>query len=128
MKKNKLGTNSNNQRQRRISAWISANRRWGNSPDIDVVDADDVISVYSGRDRACCCGCSGKHSYASKYRAYAGRHRGYKVQDNEMSDLTVKRIVGKINKSYMAEPQTTSMCAEYMTAVIGKRLYIAYFK
>jgi len=94
--------------------------------DVPVVDVDDVISVYSGKTGACCCGCSGKHSYASKYRARGGA-RGY-MQDSDISDLTVKRIVGKINRSYMSEPQTTSLCEQYMTAVIGKRLYIAYFK
>lgn len=96
--------------------------------DVPVVDVDDVVSVYSGQTGACCCGCSGKHSYASKYRARGGVERGYKLQDSDISDLTVKRIVGKINRSYVSEPQTTSLCAQYMTTVIGKRLYIAYFK
>ena len=96
--------------------------------DVPVVDVDDVISVYSGKTGACCCGCSGKHSYASKYRARGGAARGCKLQDSDISDLTVKRIVGKINRSCMSEPQTTSLREQYMTAVIGKRLYIAYFK
>ncbi len=111
-------------RLRETSTYVSDDIRDAYVP--DVIDAGDVVSVYSGRNGNCCCGCSGQHTYSSKFRARAEKQLAW--NDNRISDLTVKRIVGKINTSCRSEPRTTSLCAEYMTAVIGKRLYIAYFK
>lgn len=60
-----------------------------------------VASVYSGKP-GCMCGCLGKHTYASAHRDAASKRRGYKVDDDEVSDRTVKLIVGKINAAIAA--------------------------
>lgn len=55
----------------------------------------DVLSVYSGRP-GCCCGCRGKHSYASATRDEASAERGYAVADDEVSDRSVATILRKV--------------------------------
>ncbi len=91
-----------------------------------MIEIQTIQSVYSGIDGACCCGCAGKHTYASATRTAASKDRGYRVRDEEVSDRTVKLIVGKMNRLIAAGsvPQTHD---EYVAVVNGRRLYIAYF-
>jgi hypothetical protein len=89
-----------------------------------VVDVSKMSSVYSGINGRCCCGCSGKHTYASVHRVNAGKNRGYEVKDEEINDRTVKRIVNLINKTELKEHAYDDMVA----VVIKKRLYIAYMR
>jgi len=95
------------------------------------IKIDDVMSVYSGINGQCCCGCAGKHTYASKYQKIASKDRGYEVGDEEVSDRTVKLIVNKMNK-YLAipgnKPEYTNkkMLKELISIVKGEHLYIAY--
>jgi hypothetical protein len=51
--------------------------------------------VYSGKP-GCMCGCRGKYSYASDYKKEGGKERGYDVTDEDVSDRSVKLIVGKL--------------------------------
>jgi len=66
-----------------------------------LINVHDVMRVYSGTANRCCCGCSGKHTTASRFRELNGKRRGYPVDDDEVSDRSVKIIVGKINKAIM---------------------------
>lgn len=84
-------------------------------------DLSKVYKVYSGRLRFCMCGCAGKYTVASAHREEANRERGYDYTDEEVSDVTVRRIVGKILSA--AEPV---MEDNYIHAVVGKRFYVAY--
>lgn len=63
---------------------------------IDEVKLENVVSVYSGRVNACCCGCAGKHTYATAHRDFGGESRGYPVKDDEVSDRGVKTIFKKM--------------------------------
>jgi len=85
------------------------------------IKIDDVASVYSGKVNHCCCGCAGKHTVASKWRAYVGRDRGYEVRDEEVSDRTVKLILNKIAK--VGPDQVND---DFVSAETDSRLYIAY--
>lgn len=58
-----------------------------------------ILSVYSGKSGKCCCGCSGKHTYVKALQTFAGKYRGYKVNDNECNDRTIKVISNKVLKS-----------------------------
>jgi hypothetical protein len=95
------------------------------------ININDVMSVYSGENGMCCCGCAGKHTYASKYRKIASKDRGYRVDDEEISDRTVKLIVNKMNK-YLTIPGNKpnytdkKTLKELVSIVRGERLYIAY--
>ena len=84
------------------------------------IDIEKVKSVYSGIDGKCCCGCSGKYSYASAHREAAGKERGYPIDDEDINDRTVKLIVGKVLKSGVAEQERDNL----ISAVVGKRLYL----
>ena len=96
------------------------------------IKIDDVMSVYSGENGHCCCGCAGKHTYASQYQKIASKDRGYEVGDEEVSDRTVKLIVNKMNK-YLTipgnKPEYTNRktMKDFSSIVIGERLYISYF-
>ena len=58
---------------------------------------ENVLSVYSGK-KGCACGCNGKYSYSSHGQKESGESRGYSVDDNEVSDRSVKIIMGKFQK------------------------------
>lgn len=82
------------------------------------IKVDKVVSVYSGKARACCCGCSGLHSYASAHPANANR--------DEFGDASVIRVVRKIERMIAAgvKPDTYG---SYIAVETGTRQYIAYF-
>lgn len=86
----------------------------------------DVSSVYSGRP-GCCCGCRGKHTYASTHRKWASENRGYKVLDNEVNDHTVKAIVSKI-ESAAGNGFEVHVSGGLVSVDTDTRTYIAYFK
>lgn len=87
---------------------------------------DNVASVYSGKVGRCCCGCSGKHTYASALRDEAGKSRGYEVRDEEINDRTVKMIFNKIMKAYYKDvTKINETCYSYETET---RLYVLYMK
>lgn len=86
------------------------------------IDRSAVKSVYSGTNGKCCCGCSGKHTYASAHVMEVGAKRGYAVQDDQISDRTVNLICNKVEK--LPINYATSNC---LSAVSGKRLYIVYW-
>lgn len=96
-----------------------------------IVDLAQVSSVYSGKDNHCCCGCAGKHTYASAHVKWAGRDRGYAVTPDEVNDRTVKLIVNKINLCYaglVEGGRKDIQETDFISAVVGDRLYIAYLK
>lgn len=84
------------------------------------IELDRVSSVYSGKP-GCCCGCLGKHTYASAHRKWAGASRGYEIADEEIGDRTVKMIVNKLNRC----PDLRDGGNHYHATING-RLYIAY--
>lgn len=86
--------------------------------------SEDVLSVYSGKNGKCCCGCAGKHSYSSRYMSEASKRRGYEVKSEEVDDRTVTRVLNIIKKnSHDAE-----FAFSHVAVVVGSRLYIAYLK
>lgn len=88
---------------------------------------EDVKSVYSGKNGKCCCGCAGKHTYASAHREWASRDRGYDISDDEVNDRTVKVMVGRI-KRLGARQDNPSDNHVYAVSDDGNRLYIAYLR
>jgi len=87
-----------------------------------LIDVQKVSSVYIGKDGACCCGCAGKHYYASHHVKAASKNRGYLVGSDEVSDLMVKKVVGILNAAAEVE-----MNRGHVSTVVGTRVYIAYF-
>lgn len=84
---------------------------------------EDVLSVYSGKDGKCCCGCSGKHTYGTHRLQEVAKSRGYSISDDEVNDREVKRILNIVRKS----DDSFSIGSNHVSCVVGKRLYIVYF-
>jgi hypothetical protein len=87
---------------------------------------DDVMSVYSGINGRCCCGCSGNHRYNSKHVKVASKHRGYKVTPEEVSDRTVKMILNKLKRNPECIDVVPRKSYNFFSGVIGSRLYVVY--
>lgn len=86
-----------------------------------IVDLAIVASVYVGKDGVCCCGCAGTHTYASQHTEFAGKERGYAVDDSsEVDDVVVARAVATINRV------GAEWDGNIATAVVGRKIYIAY--
>jgi hypothetical protein len=86
------------------------------------IDVSKIQSVYSGKDGSCCCGCAGKHYYASASRAEASKARGYEISDDEVSDRMVRKVARIIGEAAEVE-QVSDDC---IAVVVGERVYIAY--
>jgi len=84
----------------------------------------NVMSVYSGKYGKCCCGCSGKHSYNSRYIDEGSKDRGYKVGADEVNDRQVQKVVNLINKATREELEAVDN--GFLSLVVGERLYVAY--
>ena len=82
----------------------------------------DVMSVYSGKAGHCCCGCSGKHRYSSQHRAAGSKHRGYTVDDDEVNDVQVRKVLGVVQKNVDAADYGKNL----FTVELNERVYIAY--
>lgn len=67
--------------------------------DIQTVMPIDVLAVYSGKNGACCCGCSGKHTYNPNWINLGGEIRGYELDKEDCSLRTVKLILNKFKKA-----------------------------
>ena len=81
-----------------------------------------ITSVYSGINGKCCCGCAGKHRYASAYRKLASKHRGYEVRDEEVSDRSVKIISNKVLNHKDSEHN-----GDHSSLVSGNRVLVVYY-
>lgn len=87
------------------------------------VKLEQVMSVYSGRNGACCCGCAGTHSYASAHRDAGSKNRGYPVDDEDINDRQVTRVFNLIQKNAaIAQVDLPSN----ISIVLEKRLYVIY--
>jgi len=84
---------------------------------------DHIVSVYSGIDGKCCCGCSGNHLYARKYAEEGGKQRGYPVDEEDINDAMVKKVALILARAKSEELEVEN---SYVSTVIGKRIYIAY--
>jgi hypothetical protein len=88
------------------------------------ITIDQVLSTYNGKAHACCCGCSGTHSYPTDpdLAALAGKRRGYAVEPDEQNDRKMANVIRKINANLSeVEEQPTYWSYETPT-----RLYVAY--
>ena len=88
------------------------------------VRLEDVVSVYSGKDGRCCCGCSGKHYIATAHRVEGCRRVGFYDTDAVVcNDVQVRRVMRIIQKTDSAK-----MSDGFVEATVGGRLYIAYLR
>jgi hypothetical protein len=84
----------------------------------------DVVSVYTGTNGKCCCGCAGKHRYNSKYVTEASQRRGYAVTPDEVSDRSVLRVLNSIKAGIVSGE--LEFGNGYIARVTGTRVHIIY--
>ena len=64
----------------------------------------------------------------SKYKDISSKDRGYEVEDNEISDQSIKLIVNKINNMLKSgNYKETKRTPQYVFVDTGTRYYAAYF-
>jgi hypothetical protein len=81
-----------------------------------------VYKVYSGKANYCACGCSGRYHVASQHVAYAGQERGYAYTAQDICNVTVRKIVGRILAAADMEQGEN-----YIAATVGQRRLLAWF-
>lgn len=96
----------------------------------------DVMSVYSGKPGKCCCGCAGNHRYSRLNRQAASSHRGYRVDDDEVNDRQVAKVltlvqdrakvVGVDDRRDRNLETCVSKGPNHYATEVGGRLYIVY--
>lgn len=94
------------------------------------LDVANVAQVYSGAALMCCCGCKGKHTYASRVAADGVALRGYAIDPADVNDRVVRRHVATINRVLAgAVPggAVDVVTATHVAVTVGARWYIAYF-
>lgn len=88
-------------------------------------DLKDITKIYVGKPETCMCGCSGIYYYAKEYRELGGKERGYCVDDDEVNDAKIKRVLKKMATS----EESVDIIKNYIfTKVIGHRQYTIYTK
>lgn len=80
------------------------------------ITTDDVMSVYTGINGRCCCGCSGNHRASSKFP-----DQGY-----EVSDLSVKRVLNSIKAGIVSGTLDISEDGREVCRIVGNRIHIVY--
>ena len=90
------------------------------------IELSNVKSVYSGQPNTCYCGCAGKYYYAGAYKVQAGEERGYVVDNEEVSDCMVKKVVKYVNEHLDSAELYDDL---YVTVPASKtREYTVYLK
>jgi hypothetical protein len=99
---------------------------------MEKISLENVTSVYSGKP-GCCCGCLGKHTYASAHREWSSNKRGYEVKDDEINARVVKLHINRINRAIEDGGEGVEKMEGYngnwyYFLDTGTRWYIVYLK
>lgn len=92
-----------------------------------MINKEDIVSVYSGENHRCCCGCSGKHYYSSSVKRQGIEIRGYALSDDDINDRMITKIVNLMNK-HPEKLEHESSHYYSLQSDNGKRIYLAYLK
>jgi hypothetical protein len=95
---------------------------------VKTIKAAAVGHVYSGKDGKCCCGCSGKHRYASHAVETQSKRRGYEVTPAEVNDAQIAKVVKILNDPATGPFTFDGDYEPHAYKVVGSRLYIAYLR
>jgi hypothetical protein len=85
------------------------------------MDISNITRVYNGKI-GCMCGCLGKYTVNPEYREQVGRERGYDVNDDEVSERTIKIIAKKV----LSNPDV--VYEGNYAFVRSNRMQVVYFK
>ena len=87
------------------------------------IEFGDVLSVYYGKNGKCCCGCAGEYLYNSQHKEEGGTYRGYPVDDKDINDRQVRKVIGILRRAEKIEYDRP----DFISTVVGERLYTVYF-
>lgn len=59
------------------------------------IDRANVLMVYTGK-QGCMCGCNGKYRYPKANRELGHTQRGYPLNDDEVNEGTVTRVLNQL--------------------------------
>jgi hypothetical protein len=90
------------------------------------LNTDEIVSVYSGKNGECVCGCHGKHIYNSKLVAEGTKRRGYAVTPSEVKDWTISRLLNLMKRNATQVSANKGLEGGMYTFVNGTRLHILY--
>ena len=88
------------------------------------INIDEVECVYSGTPHRCTCGCAGNYFYAERHREHATKRRGYKVDDKDINDTMIKKVL----KIFAESKEPVECIQDYIFTIIvnGNRQYTIY--
>ena len=82
----------------------------------------NILSVYSGKQGRCMCGCSGKYTYNPQFRKEGSLRRGYEVTAEDCNERTVKMIAKKVLTNPLVKYED-----DYAYVDTDTRSYVVYF-
>ena len=85
---------------------------------------ETTVSVYSGKDGKCRCGCAGNYRYNSRHVEIASKRRGYEVTADEVSDAQITRVLRTITAA--ATTSELEFGDNYVERVVNGRSFVAY--
>lgn len=91
----------------------------------NLINVNDVASVYSGKSNTCYCGCAGTYTYNPQHVAYSSKSRGYEVGPEEVNLKRVTSIVRKLNKNIA---DVHDVDDKIFTLQVGNHDYTVYLK
>jgi len=91
----------------------------------NLINVNDVASVYSGKSNTCYCGCAGTYSYNPQHVVYSSKSRGYEVLPEEVNLKRVTSIVRKLNKNIT---DVHDVDDKIFTLQVGNHDYTVYLK
>ena len=85
---------------------------------------ETTVSVYSGKNGKCCCGCSGNHRLNSRHYAVGDTRHGYAVTADEINDAQITRVLRTITAATVASE--LEFGDNHVARVVNGRLFVAY--
>lgn len=92
------------------------------------VTPEQVLRVYAGRTGRCMCGCSGRYWSPACNREAAGASRGYPLEDVDVNDKQVRKILRTLATAPRVSEETGLGAERVLFTTLGERDYVAYLK
>jgi hypothetical protein len=88
------------------------------------IEISQIDCVYVGKPGKCMCGCSGTYSYTSINREISSKRRGYPVDEEDINDARVLRVLAKVTKN---APQGIEVLnGNIYSLTIGQTVYVVH--
>jgi hypothetical protein len=90
------------------------------------IEWNNISCTYIGKPSSCMCGCSGKYSYIEATRIQTGKNRGYRIEDDDIHEKSVRFTINKLRKY---QTYGIEVIDDYIYSLtIGDRQYTLYLQ